>query len=592
MDEVAGRAVEIRHHMPSAGEAVSAPLALGVYASDDGDRLGAFAAWAYSTDVPVIAIGIAARRALVGPLTIPGRVGCGHCAAERMRAAAAGGWGGEDVTANGDETDLTRRLCGLVSAEVEAVGSSEPSSSALLHSVLAVEATGEVTRHRFLPLPRCPVCGGAARLAREGEPEGQGDDPLGGLVDPLTGVIPALFTDPPLAEDATLPVVVTAAPPHMVDEDGSLRPLPAGWGKGLTPADAVGSALGEAVERYSASLPDPDHVVWARLEELQGDVLDPRLFPLYDDEQYRRPGFAYVPFDPAVRHPWIAGERLENGAEVWVPALFAFLSLDIGRENLISQGTSNGLAAATGADAAAARAVFELVERDAMMAAWLTGAPGRRIVVDDTLDPALASVLRGIEALGVAVELYVLPTSVCGTAMVCLGLGDGETWPGVTMGLGADLDPGEAARQAILELGQTGPYLTHMLRSGRLRIPPDPESVETMLDHAAYYFSADRAAAFDGLRSSADDVSLGFLPTGGEERSLDACAAALRDAGVRVALVDVTSPDIWMSPFRVVRAVSPDLQPISYGYGFERAPVERLRGRLLTEGRPPIHPIW
>ena len=63
-------------------------------------------------------------------------------------------------------------------------------------------------------------------------------------------------------------------------------------------------------------------------------------------------------------------------------------------------------------------------------------------------------------------------------------------------------------------------------------------------------------------------------------------------ADVRVAIVDVTSADVATGPFRVVRAVSPDLQTISYGHGLDRAPVERIRGRTLTAGLPSVHPIW
>jgi hypothetical protein len=59
-----------------------------------------------------------------------------------------------------------------------------------------------------------------------------------------------------------------------------------------------------------------------------------------------------------------------------------------------------------------------------------------------------------------------------------------------------------------------------------------------------------------------------------------------------VALVDVTSPDVATGPFRVVRAVSPDLQGISYGYGLDRAVVERVRRRGIVKDIPEIHPIW
>ena len=49
-----------------------------------------------------------------------------------------------------------------------------------------------------------------------------------------------------------------------------------------------------------------------------------------------------------------------------------------------------------------------------------------------------------------------------------------------------------------------------------------------------------------------------------------------------VAIVDVTSPDVATGPFRVVRAVSPDLQGLAYGYGMDRAVVSRIRAMGLS----------
>ena len=197
------------------------------------------------------------------------------------------------------------------------------------------------------------------------------------------------------------------------------------------------------------------------------------------------------------------GKWLHDGSPVFVAAIDAFLLVKIQKEHLFSQGTSNGLAADTDFEEAALRATLELVERDALMTAWLTATPGRRIELDDTLDPQLRTVLDGIERLGASVEIYSLPTSVCGTTILCLALGDGDTYPGVTFGLGCDLDADLALRQAILELGQTGPTLRRMMRAHTLVAPPNPNAVREMLDHAAYDFPHDRAAVFDRLRGTA-----------------------------------------------------------------------------------------
>jgi ribosomal protein S12 methylthiotransferase accessory factor len=75
------------------------------------------------------------------------------------------------------------------------------------------------------------------------------------------------------------------------------------------------------------------------------------------------------------------------------------------------------------------------------------------------------------------------------------------------------------------------------------------------------------------------------------EVSLIACAKRLAAGGVRVALVDVTAPDVAQSPFRVVRALGIELQPIHCGFGLERLSNRRLRALLTGEVNPNPHPM-
>lgn len=452
---------------------------------------------------------------------------------------------------------------------------------------------GEVVWHRVIPLPSCDVCGGAQGIGTVGLPEG--DDPvalleaLAGWVDPLTGVIPWISLKQPLGTGPDLPFVATAAPPHHIDADGRAKALPIGWGKGATQAEAILSAVGEAVERYAPSLPEAEKLVWARPADLAGDILDPREFPLYEPESYARPGFGFAAFDRRTDHPWVRGTWLGTGRPVWVPAVFTYLAMTLLPEHLICQGTSNGLAAGVDAESATVRAVLELVERDAMMAAWLTGAKGRFVELDDTLDPDLSAIVDALRTQGVTVEVYLLPTSTYGVTAAALALGDGKRRPGATLGLGADRSPRAAIRAAVLELAQTASHLAGLMRERP--VPKRPEDVREMLDHAAYYFPLDRVAAFDRLRCGGTS-RLRDLREPVAESSVTDLAHVLGAAKVRVAVVDVTSADVATGPFRVVRAVSPDLQPISYGHGNDRSLVARLRGRTLPANRANIHPIW
>lgn len=547
----------------------------------------------FSTNTPSLFVDIRNNEALIGPLTLSNRAGCWRCAFERISAASVNS---QPATEQLSPDETCKKITPVLIRELKAINTDGLEQSVLLDHVLAIDlATLDESLHQVIPLASCDVCGGAAafpamdhnpvHLSTEDSPEivlGA----LAGWVDRRTGVISDLFIEPPDDPRVSLPIIAQAAPPYVMEKDGSLHRLPAGWGKGLTISGAVLSAVGEAIERYSASIIDPKKIVWKRPDELEGDVLHPRDLSLYSDEHYDRGDFPFVRFDSSIPHPWVLGSWLNNAKPVWLPALFVFLFIEIHREQLIAQGTSNGLAASSSKVDAALRAILELVERDAFMSTWLTANPTQRLQLDETLDPLLRTVLEGIEVLGATVEVYRLPASVIGTTMLCLALGDGDQYPGVTFGLGCDLDPHAALRQAVLELGQTGPYLRRMMRSGVLKPAEDPSGVREMLDHAAYYFPKERASAFDRLRSQ-EIISLRELKSVAT-RSLKHCAVALDEADVRVALVDVTSADVATGPFSVMRAVSPDLQPIWYGYG-----LDRIHHKLkIASDVPPINPIW
>lgn len=595
-------AVRVRADLPDIDEVGHGHLVVGVCPLAAHRWTTAFAGWARAAGVPLFSIAIDERVAFIGPLSVPGHVGCGNCARERIVAAAAtnmfslGQATPRVGPATAGNSDTDGFIVRLIASEVATIDEAGLEHSRLVDHVCVASRDGLIlSEHRVIPLARCRVCGGAAVLAPAHSTPTHDEERttfavgLGGWVDPLTGIIPSVAVEAPTDEHPGLPVTATAASPQIVTSDDSLQVLPGGWGKGLTPSEAVASAVGEALERYAASIPDPNRIVWARGEDLGGDRLDPGEFSLYSEEQYARAGFPYARFDPVAVHPWVRGRWL-GGGDVWVSAVMCYLSLTVAPENLICQGTSNGLAASSTFDDAALRATLELVERDALLAAWLTGECGRRVRIDGALDPSLARVVEAIQSLGASVELYLLP-SVCGVSLLCIAFGNGRAWPGATIGLAADLDPGSAARGAILELGQTGPRLRHMLRSGAGHIPDCPEEVKDLIDHATFYFPPENARAFDRVRGSARRISLSSLPSP-NDRSLDACAASLEAAQIRVAVVDVTSSDLATGPFRVVRAVSPDLSPLSYGYGLERLPVKRIRSRVNRVDVPPVHPMW
>jgi len=351
------------------------------------------------------------------------------------------------------------------------------------------------------------------------------------------------------------------------------------------------AAVGEAIERYSAARYRPADLRRAARDELSEDVLDPRQIGLYEDAQYATPGFPFARFDSGRPMVWARGCWLDTGLPVWVPALLAYRNFRVRHKENFCQVTTNGLAAGIDFDDAAMRALLELVERDAFMVTWLARRPGRRLLVDDSLDPGTREVLRQLRALGTDTELFLLDAGVRIPVVACVGLGDGRRWPGVHVGLGAHLDPLTAVRKAIFELAHTGPYISRLISEGTHRIPRTPKQVRTPVDHPLYYAPATRARTIAFLnKAPGPPVSLSELEAA-KYLSLTECVRRLTEVGARVAAVDVTSPDVAGSPFRVVRALGVNLQPIDFGFDRRRRICQRLESMLTCGVNPHPHPL-
>jgi ribosomal protein S12 methylthiotransferase accessory factor len=368
-----------------------------------------------------------------------------------------------------------------------------------------------------------------------------------------------------------------------------------GAGKGITAVDALIRAVGEAVERYSASNFASAALRRASVAELsrelgpERDLIAPASLCLYDESQYARSDFPYVRLGDDTPLDWVAGRWLDTGTEVLVPALPTFFDYPPPPAEAFCQVTSNGLAAGATGDDAAMRAAMELVERDAFMLTWLARLPARRVLLDGSIDPESREVVRQLAERGARLELYLLDARTAVPCVMAIGFGDGKTWPGATVALAAHLSPRAAIRKAILEQAHVGPYLRRLMLEGREAIPELAADVHTLDDHALYYFPADRAGAFAFL-DAGGAVCAGALEEPARA-SLAVLAERLRAASLRVAIVDVTSPDLGPTPFRVVRALGPGFQQIHFGHLLAQLGNPRLQAMAKRGINPDPHPM-
>jgi len=354
-------------------------------------------------------------------------------------------------------------------------------------------------------------------------------------------------------------------------------------GAGPTREAAVVSALCEGVERYAASLYDARSLQLASYRALGPErALDPRAFAPFSPTQYREAEFPLTPIDLDTPLRWVEGTRLPSRTPVLVPAFAVYMPyVPAEPEPLAGVGLSTGLACAETFVQAEAKALLEVVERDALALTWVLGATPPRAALDG-LPSELLPPRDRIDAFELTTDLGIPVFMVR-----CVGLGPrGEL---VSIGAACHGEARKALEKAALEASQDRVYVRMLIDREPTWAPqPDFGNVTDFGLHARLY-SGRPALARRGL-AFLDERSTPPEPV--DRLPVDALAR-LDAAGHAVASIDLTPS--WARPLglHVARVVVPGLVPLHGNHTMRCLGHRRLTARALPRGI--VHhdaPIW
>jgi hypothetical protein len=102
------------------------------------------------------------------------------------------------------------------------------------------------------------------------------------------------------------------------------------------------------------------------------------------------------------------------------------------------------------------------------------------------------------------------------------------------------------------------------------------DQVQTLEDHGGFFRIPERLHEFDHLFAGARARALPETASGDSSIDLATVASAVEAAGASVAFIDLTTPDLRDFPVRVVRTFAAGLQPMHFGFGWERLAGTRL----------------
>lgn len=137
---------------------------------------------------------------------------------------------------------------------------------------------------------------------------------------------------------------------------------------------AKAKAIVEGHERYVSEHPVVDF--WATAENLEEDWIDPNL--IHPTSEFVRDTLMLHEFTPKSKIAWKWGKYIINGKRVAVPIDLVYYGY-YSTEQKICYTTSSGVAAHTDYNLAIQNALFELIERDAIMRNWYERKPPYRV---------------------------------------------------------------------------------------------------------------------------------------------------------------------------------------------------------------------
>lgn len=390
--------------------------------------------------------------------------------------------------------------------------------------------------HGLLAIPGCPACGGAP-AARQAP-----SVPPAALRDPLLGIVSGLHrTTPGVDADALCHGLSGRVHTPRLQDAVGVR------GHGFTAGAAAQGLLGESVERYSALRPLLARVRMARAGELApGECLGGALFDL-SDSQRRAAGLQRL--DGRHRIGWVYGERLRDGAAVWVPAAAAYLSRAWRPdEPRFAPQNSHGTAAHGSAAQATERALLELWERRAMTRAWHAQDFGQALAAV-ALSPSARELGQRLRQAGVQWQLCLLDRPPRPAVVLALLWHDHAPW--YLIGSAARTSVGATADGALLEAASGWQGLCRqpeaLQRRPRLRVIDDATS------HHRWHAGLQRSrAVIDAIRRGTQPE--GTPPDDAEAAPLLALMARQAPDAV---VVTLQSPDVAAAGFHVHRVLAP-----------------------------------
>jgi ribosomal protein S12 methylthiotransferase accessory factor len=328
-----------------------------------------------------------------------------------------------------------------------------------------------------------------------------------------------------------------------------------GAGTSLDVDEAVGRAIGEALERYCGLNPN--------LDLLAGRMRDTSLMGRWPRCAPDEPATGVArEIPPDERLTFVAAKRVVDDSFHLVPAGFAALGFEpVPPEPVVTIPISTGMAFHPRCCVAIWNALCEVIERDAVMTAWWIHRPLREVDLENA-PRIVARRLRRLEVCGMKARIFDITTELAVPTVFCVLTSD--RYPRLVVSAATKASPALACAKALDEVIS----MRVALHGQREATDRGKGRANSLVTHACYYSSESNHAAFAFIapgvaeRISYAELAARRVAQPDDDASLRHAVALIEQHDVTVLWIDLTTPDV--KPMgTVVRVIVPEAVPLS-----------------------------
>lgn len=354
--------------------------------------------------------------------------------------------------------------------------------------------------------------------------------------------------------------------------DGHVKCHANNGGAALTRESAMLAAVGESVERYCSSIYDYGDMIFGPFSSLKEKAVPPSKWALYSKEQYCKKDFRYTEFTEDTAINWVKGYSITNNCERLVPASFVHLPyVSEPFERIISPNISTGLAAGTSIYDAILNGIYEVVERDAISIMWLNKLS--MPLIDDFSCSWLKKIYD--EYFSMDRSKYVLvdiSTDIGIPVVFVIKYFQSEKGISSACGAACRLNAEDAALKGMIEAAQGAKWIQYLhVQDWMWGYNDDFSDIVDFQDHIHLYSLPEMVKHLDFVSASNNAKTISSMPslsTGNSKEDVYKCVDILKEKGLEVIVVDITSEDIKETPYKVVKVLIPGLQQLNGDHNY------------------------